>query len=40
MRIADDNCKMLRCLILKVLNPIKFDGWGQFTELKGPEHVF
>ena len=32
--------KKLKCLTIKALNPMKFDGWGQFTELEGLEHVF
>ena len=32
--------RRLKCRTLKALNPMKSDGWGQFTELKGPEHVY
>ena len=32
--------KKLKCPTSKALNPMKSDGWGQFTELKGLEHIF
>ena len=42
MHIADDNCKKVEVSNFKSIESYEYEVWwmGQFTELKGSEHVF